>query len=168
MVGRSEKIRTKKKTLQAVFRIRIRRIHMFFALQDPDPLVRGMWIRILAKQYEKPGSGSISQRHGSADPDTKMAWMDPQHCLQELLRGSDQNFWHRSHDRSFIFIQSTFWKRIQNIVVRRSLVGCCDLQKTPQAFSVSYSDKKSWRVLMYRYQINEMTKYLSWAQSYKI
>jgi hypothetical protein len=27
---------------QAVFRIRIHRIHMFLSLPDPDPLVRGM------------------------------------------------------------------------------------------------------------------------------
>jgi hypothetical protein len=39
MVGRSEKIRTKKKTLQAVLRIRIRQIHMFLGLLDPDPSI---------------------------------------------------------------------------------------------------------------------------------
>jgi hypothetical protein len=56
MVGRSEKIRAKKKTFQAVLRIRIRRIHMFLGFldpdpsiikrPDPDPLVRGMDPRI--------------------------------------------------------------------------------------------------------------------------
>jgi hypothetical protein len=29
------------------------------------------------------GSGSISQRHGSADPDPYQNVMDPQHCYQE-------------------------------------------------------------------------------------
>jgi hypothetical protein len=29
-------------SIQAVFRIRIHRIHMFLGLPDPDPLVRGM------------------------------------------------------------------------------------------------------------------------------
>jgi hypothetical protein len=29
------------------------------------------------------GSGSISQRHGSADPDPNQNVMDPQHCHQE-------------------------------------------------------------------------------------
>jgi hypothetical protein len=28
------------------------------------------------------GSGSISQRHGSADPDPSQNVMDPQHCLK--------------------------------------------------------------------------------------
>jgi hypothetical protein len=28
------------------------------------------------------GSGSISQRHGSADPDPPQNIMDPQHCYQ--------------------------------------------------------------------------------------
>jgi hypothetical protein len=28
-----------------------------------------------------PGSGSISPRHGSADPDPHQNVMDPQHCL---------------------------------------------------------------------------------------
>jgi hypothetical protein len=30
------------------------------------------------------GSGSISQRHGSADPDPPQNVMDPQHCHQEV------------------------------------------------------------------------------------
>jgi hypothetical protein len=30
-------------------------------------------------------SGSISQRHGSADPDPHQNVMDPQHCLRETL-----------------------------------------------------------------------------------
>ncbi len=31
------------------------------------------------------GSGSISQRHGSADPDPHQNVMDPEHCRQQLL-----------------------------------------------------------------------------------
>ncbi len=31
------------------------------------------------------GSGSISQRHGSADPDPHQNVMDPQHCSQEAI-----------------------------------------------------------------------------------
>jgi hypothetical protein len=31
------------------------------------------------------GSGSISQRHGSADPDPYQNVMDPQHCLESHL-----------------------------------------------------------------------------------
>jgi hypothetical protein len=30
------------------------------------------------------GSGSISQRHGSADPDPHQNVMDPQHCLKAV------------------------------------------------------------------------------------
>ncbi len=33
------------------------------------------------------GSESISQRHGSADPDPHQNIMDPQHCLQEKQAG---------------------------------------------------------------------------------
>jgi hypothetical protein len=40
-----------KKDFQAVFRIRIHRIHMFLGLPDPDPSVRGM--------DPDPGSGSF-------------------------------------------------------------------------------------------------------------
>ncbi len=32
-----------------------------------------------------PGSGSISQMHGSADPDPHQNVMDPQHCLKVVL-----------------------------------------------------------------------------------
>jgi hypothetical protein len=38
------------------------------------------------------GSGSISQRHGSADPDTHQNVMDPQHCLKSLqIRAQGSN-----------------------------------------------------------------------------
>jgi hypothetical protein len=40
----------KERDLQAVFRIRIHRIHMFLALPDPDPLVRGT--RCIQNQIE--------------------------------------------------------------------------------------------------------------------
>ncbi len=33
---------------------------------------------------KKAGSGSISQRHGSADPDPLQNVMDPEHCLTYL------------------------------------------------------------------------------------
>jgi hypothetical protein len=33
------------------------------------------------------GSGSITQRHGSADPDPYQNVMDPQHCVLLNLRG---------------------------------------------------------------------------------
>jgi hypothetical protein len=31
------------------------------------------------------GSGSISQRHGSADPDPYQNFTDPQHCFQKVI-----------------------------------------------------------------------------------
>jgi hypothetical protein len=33
-------------------------------------------------------SGSISQRHGSADPDLNQNVMDPEHCLVQEIYGS--------------------------------------------------------------------------------
>ncbi len=36
------------------------------------------------------GSGSTSQRHGSADPDPPLIVMDPQHCMIECIPESDR------------------------------------------------------------------------------
>ncbi len=121
-----------------MLRIRIR-IHVFWGLLDPDPLVRGMdpapdlfflssskkgkknldfycfvtsfWLFTVEKWCKVPsksimqknfffklvflaswrsmmkieGSGSISQRHGSADPDPHQNVMDPQHWLLQFV-----------------------------------------------------------------------------------
>jgi hypothetical protein len=38
------------------------------------------------------GSGSISQRHGSADPDPHQIVMDPQHCMKvKIGQGLNSN-----------------------------------------------------------------------------
>ncbi len=62
-----------------LIRIRIR-IHMFLGLPDPDRihLVRCMDLRMYGSRTE---SGSTSQRHGSADPDSDphQNVMDPEH-----------------------------------------------------------------------------------------
>ncbi len=42
--------------------------------------LEGQWRK---KQNPDPGSGSISQRHGSADPDPHQNVMDTEHCLQQ-------------------------------------------------------------------------------------
>jgi hypothetical protein len=47
-------------------------IILLSSVADPDPHVFG-----------PPGSGSISQRHGSADPDPPQNVRDPQHCFKE-------------------------------------------------------------------------------------
>jgi len=36
-------------------------------------------------KIEGSASGSISQRHGSADPDPHQNVMDPEHCLQVVV-----------------------------------------------------------------------------------
>jgi hypothetical protein len=82
---------------KAVFRIH--RIHMFLGLPDPVPLIRGMdpdtapdhqakKLEILdsycfVTSFGLTGSGSISQRHGCADPDPDphQNVMDLEHCL---------------------------------------------------------------------------------------
>jgi hypothetical protein len=40
------------------------------------------FVGILKVKTKIAGSGSISQRHRSADPDPHQNVMDPQHCLQ--------------------------------------------------------------------------------------
>jgi hypothetical protein len=40
------------------------------------------------------GSGSISQRHGSADPDPPQNVMDPQHCYQDTEKARDESVYY--------------------------------------------------------------------------
>ncbi len=98
--------------LAAVLRIRIRirihRIHMFLGLQDPVnvPTKSNKQKNLLKKNCfllaswrsrtkiegsrSKSGSGSISQRHGSVDPDpdAHQNVMDPEHCWAPQLKRS--------------------------------------------------------------------------------
>jgi hypothetical protein len=51
------------------------------------------------------GSGSISQRHGSADPDPPQNVMDPQHCGIGFFRISDPG----SQIHIFESLLTIFW-----------------------------------------------------------
>jgi hypothetical protein len=60
-------------------------VYLFFCCQ-----FRCSWIRIrIPNTNPDPGqphecvSGSISQRHGSVDPDPHQNVMDPEHCLEQ-------------------------------------------------------------------------------------
>ncbi len=56
------RINWEKTTPPAVFRIQIHRIHMFFGLPDPDPLVRGMDLDQDPALYPDPDTSIIMQK----------------------------------------------------------------------------------------------------------
>jgi hypothetical protein len=49
------------------------------------------------------GSGSISQRHGSADPDPHQNVMDPEHCATLCITSVQDPHWSQSVSETSIF-----------------------------------------------------------------
>jgi hypothetical protein len=63
----------------------------------------------LAGSWSESGSGSISRRHGSADPYPHQNAMDPHHCFV-AARGEDDNFIARGTHLMFLpLLQSVLW-----------------------------------------------------------
>jgi hypothetical protein len=51
-------------------------------VRDPSIIKQKKFVGVLKDNDKKTGSGSISQRHVSADPDPYQNVTDPQHCLK--------------------------------------------------------------------------------------